>query len=380
MKNTVLYIAIASIFTLSSCKNKLDVLAPGEESVSVYGILNPNENTQNIRINKVFLTDGDATVASQDAAQVNYGAGELEVTLQRFETGTTTPTLTTFGNTTKKLITLTETLVTTQAGAFSTEQRLWKTNDKLFTTGDYKLNIKNLKTGKEWIAQTAMIDSVNLQLTMPLKYSYFPSNPGSSSPNHGQYVYTNQGNGISTVNAFINYFDLTKTIAINFKSIKNARSYKVVIGLNFHEFNSTNDSIEKNIDFDLPIVKSIDLKGDNQLSISFLVNDFYTNLAAKLSTTSNINVIKRKINFIEYKIYSGSEELSDFLLVNAPSTSIAQDKANYTNISGGGIGIFATRSRFSIKKDLWSQFKDVLACNSITKPYLFLNGLGTTCP
>ena len=56
MKNSILYIGLSFItaFTLSSCKNDLDVLAPGEESVSVYGIINPNQSVQNIRINKVY--------------------------------------------------------------------------------------------------------------------------------------------------------------------------------------------------------------------------------------------------------------------------------------------------------------------------------------
>ncbi len=97
MKNHKLYIGLLAMTSIAftSCKNDLNVLAPGEESVSVYGILNPSAPVQKIRINKVYLTDGDAVAAGQDANTINYGAGELTVTLQRFMTGSDTQTLTT---------------------------------------------------------------------------------------------------------------------------------------------------------------------------------------------------------------------------------------------------------------------------------------------
>ena len=149
MKNNILYIGLSFItaFTLNSCKNDLDVLAPGEESVSVYGIINPNEPIQNVRINKVYLTDGDGLTAGQNGETINYGPGELKVTLQRFMTGSTTPTVTSIGTGTigaKKEIVLTETVVTTAGGNFNTQQRIWQTTDKLYNSGEYKLTIKNI--------------------------------------------------------------------------------------------------------------------------------------------------------------------------------------------------------------------------------------------
>ena len=156
MKTKLLYIglSIVTVFTFNSCKNDLDVLAPGEEAVSVYGIINPSLPVQNIRINKIYLTDGDALVAGQNNETINYGPGELLVTLQRFMTGSTTATLTTVGNATKKEIVLTETVVTTVGGNFNTSQRIWQTTDKLYNSGEYKLTIKNVSTGKEFTSQT----------------------------------------------------------------------------------------------------------------------------------------------------------------------------------------------------------------------------------
>jgi len=358
------------LFAFTSCKNDLDVLAPGKESVSVYGILNPNETVQNIRINKVYITDGDALVAGQDANQINYEAGELQVTLQRFMTSTsTTPTLTTVGNTTKKEIVLTETVVTTQSGTFSQTQRMWQTTDRLYRTGEYKLIIKNLKTGAEYTAQTPVLDSVktaSAQQTMP--FLYIPSNP-SAYPMHGNYI-TGGIPGTNTPQyAYVDYSNTAATQKIKFRSIANAKVYGAVIRFHYLDFTSAIDSTEKYVDITFPTQKISTIAADQEMEIAFSTNSFYTNVAALIAAKNTSGILKRKSHYMEYIIYAGAENIYDFLQVNAPSNSIAQDKASYTNIK--------------VTKDLWNDFIDKIACHPSTNPLLFCNSNGvttTTCP
>ncbi len=383
MKHSTLYSSLFLIITLAftSCKNDLDVLAPGEESVSVYGVINPNQSVQNIRINKVYLTEGDALVAGQDANQINYAPGELTVTLQRFMSGSTTPTLTTVGNATKKEIVLTETVVTTAGGTFSQDQRIWQTTDKLFKTGEYKLIIKNNSTGAEFTSQTVVFDSISSGNYMPLKYYIIPSNPGNSYPNHGNYV-TGGVPGTNTPDAaYINYAlpPLTQSQSIRFKSIANARLYNVVMRFHYLDSLTDNSTVNKYVDYNFPTLKSSNLNGNEDLSLSFSEESFYTNTATQVSKNSVANLVSRRALYMEYIVYAGSQNLSDFLQINAPSTSIAQDKPLYTNITGG-VGIFASTSRFSIGKDLLDDFINEIACNSNTKSLRFVRFDGTICP
>ena len=309
MKRTLLYIFISAtiIGGLYSCKNKLEVFAPGEESVSVYGIINPSDATQNIRINKVYLTNGDALVAGQDASQINYGAGELEVTLERYLTGSTTPTVTTVGNLTKKLITLTESVVTTQSGTFSQEQRIWQTSDKLFIDGDYKLNIKNTKTGKTWYAQTSAIDSI--------KSSTFPIVKAPAYPTHGHYPYQPQS---TDQGKYLNYSDITKTTELKFTSAKNARVYSMNIRFHYKDSTTTGIDSSKFVDFVLPEVKSTKIDGTEPLSFKFANADFYTNLGLSLSKIqAPSNLVLRKSSYIEFIVYAGSDVLNDFIAVES---------------------------------------------------------------
>ena len=47
---------IVAIF--NSCKNDLDALAPYKESIAVYGLIDPADSVNYIRVNRVFLGSG----------------------------------------------------------------------------------------------------------------------------------------------------------------------------------------------------------------------------------------------------------------------------------------------------------------------------------
>lgn len=378
MKNRLFYITLTFISALifTSCKNELDVLAPGEESVSVYGILNPNAAVQNIRINKVYLSDGDAISAGQDNSTINYGPGELKVTLQRFMTGSTTPTLTTVGNPSKKEIVLTETVVTTASGSFGQEQRIWQTSDKLFANGEYKLTITNVNSGKEFTSQTIMVDSIKSYLK---PFIHHPT----LYPSHGNYVIT--GSNPTPATGYIDYSVLTTPQTIKFLPIANVKLYNVI--MRFHYIDSLISGGTKSdyVDYNFPdqtFYKETAILPTDDLQVAFTANEFYTNLAAEISKKSSLGIKSRRSLYMEYIINGGAESLHTFLEVNAPSNSIAQDKPYYTNINGG-VGVFSCKSRSIITHDLLNDFIDKIACHPSTNPYGFCNSLGVktgVCP
>ncbi len=352
---------------LTSCKNELNVLAPsGEESVSVYGILNPNDSVQTIRINKVYLPSGDALVAAQDANQINYDSSEIRVSLERYLTGNSTPQLTTIGNSNKQEILLTAKQINTPSGVFNQSQMIWQTTDKLYSNGNYKLIIKIKKTGREITAITNMIDSVKSN-SKPFIYhpTYYPS--------HGNYITT--GSNPTPQNAYIDYSTLTATQKIKFNSIANAKLYNVVLRFHYIDSLLTGTTNTGYVDYQFSELKSTTLLGGEALEVSFLANDFYSNLGNEMAKKITSNINNRRSHYLEYIIKAGAESLNTFLLVNQPSNTIAQDKPNYTNINGG-IGIFSSSSRSMITHDMWNDFIDKIACHPSTNPFGFCNSAG----
>ncbi len=368
-------LTIITVLSLCSCNNDLEILAPDEESISVYGILNPNEPIQKIRINKVYLTNGDALVAAQDVNQINYGPGELYVTLQRFMPGSTIPALTTVNNNLKKEIVLTETVVTTASGNFNTNQRIWQTSDKLYNSGEYKLSIKNLITGKEFSSQTVMVDSIQSYPAMPIVFipSSYPVHCG---------VGPNGYSGNTTQSAYVDFSVLPEyPRVIKFKSVANARLYKVI--MRFHYIDSlaggSVNMYRRFVDFNFPSQLSSTLIGGEEMQVSFNTQDFYTNLANQIPKQTTGYVKSRYVHYMEYIIFACSENLVNFLKINKPSNTISQDKPNYTNIKGG-VGIFASTSKTSLGKELWFEFTDEISDNPATVSLLFVKDYAFRCP
>lgn len=372
-----LVLAITSTLFFTSCKNDLDVLAPGKETISVYGVLNPNEVVQFIRINKVYLTDGDALVAAQNASDINYGAGELTVTLQRFTAGSTTPTLTTIGDN-KTEIVLTETVITTQDGMFNQNQRIWQTSDKLYSTGQYKISVKNNNTGAQFTAQSVVLDSIKSTNSMPFIYYPHP-NPDLAYPMHGGYVTSGVPGNVTNKRAYVDYSATNITQKIRFYSIPNAKLYSVIMRFHYIDSLIGGAANHRYADYTFPTIESNTLNGGEPLEASFLGNSFYTNMASIISKNNVPNLKNRRAFYLEYIIYAGAQSLFEFLQVNAPSTTIAQDKPYYTNINGG-VGVFSSKSRSTVTKDLWSDFINKIACHPSTFPLLFCNSAGVTVP
>jgi len=370
------------IVVFSTCKNKLEVLAPGKEMVSVYGILDATQLTQNIRINKVFLNENDALISAKNANEINYAPGEITVSLQRFLTGNSIPQLTTIGNSSKTEIVLTETVSTTEDGVFNNLQRIWQTTDRLYRNGEYKLMIKKTATG-DIIAssQNVIIDSLSTAgAVMP--FVFLPSNP-TSFPNYLP-PFIDQYTGLTPSTRYIDYSNFIKTNAIKFKTIKNAKVYDVIMRFHYIDSLLDNSVVNHFVDFNFNSQKGNLSKIDEQLSVEFLANDFYTNLEREITKKGPVaNLKNRKSYYMEYIVFAGAESLSDFLEVNAPSNTIAQDKPYFTNITGG-VGIFSSRSTCSVSKKLDNLFIDKIACNPSTFPLLFCNSSGvkpsTACP
>lgn len=353
-----------------SCKSKLDIFAPGKETISVYGILNINEPVQNIRINKVYITEGDAMVAAKDNSQINFDEGELTVTLERFVNGSSVPAPTTVGNSIKKKITLTETVVTTKPGIFGTSQRLWQTTDRLFGTGDYKLTITNNVTGTVYTSRTSMVDSVkSVGEKQKMPFLYVPNAP-DAYPVHGHYPKSPQ---TSDKPKYLNYVTMKDVHTVGFYTVPNARLYDVTIRFHYIDSSRFRTATANYVDYHFFPNKVSTISGGQVMDkFSFSVQEFYENLAYELSKKDNPDVTKRLASHVEFIIDAGSDDLATFIQVNEPSNTIAQDKPNYTNIEGG-YGIFSSRSTSRLSKDLWGSFIDQLACDKRTNPYRFCN-------
>ncbi len=347
-------LGIVCVLIFSSCNNKLNVNAPYKEIPSIYAVLCPQERLQMIRINKVFLGEGNANDMAKVADSVNYPAGALVVTLERFVNGVQAPAGPT-GN--KMVITFHDSIIQTNPGAFNTTQRVYVYNDTLFRSGQYVLKVKHADgSGTVFTARANAIDSVNTinnvainfgQTYSPFLKPYYPVPPGSV-PN----------NQTAIDAAYIDYSGQNKTYSPKFFPNEGAL-YSMT--LRFHFFDSLFDGskVYRYVDFPFgnQTIRDLRTVGPSKLfAFDFRGADLFNalgNSMAKMGLDNSNAIRGRKMYKLQAIAYSSTQEYADYLEFSAPSLSIAQTKPIYSNFDNrAAMGIFTFRTRHSIYKEM----------------------------
>lgn len=353
----------------NSCKNDLKILAPYEETISVYAILNPFDSRQYVRINKIYLGEGNAFTMATVNDSVNYKPGILQVSLTHFDyNGTQIPT--TVGNPTKMEIIMSDTVVQLAPGPFNQNQRLWYTDDKIYPYGEYRLKITNTRTGKEFSSKSIMVDTITRPGEIqPLGSPYYPV---TYSPSNPPYY----------------YLDLTVTNIqrkIKFYSVPNARDYSCIMRFHYVDYFNNADSAKRVIDYEFSRLSSSTLNGSEEMNFYYYSGDYFAYLHSKIiqiPDPAGLMVLKRRAEYIEFIITAAAQDFADFIKISAPSTSIAQDKPTYSNIAGDAYGIFSCRSTFRAPKHLANATINYIATKKPLCDLLFLdanNNPGSVC-
>ena len=109
----------------------------------------------------------------------------------------------------------------------------------------------------------------------------------------------------------------------------------------------------------VPTIKSFDWKLGEVATSSNSSNTFsapgetFFNLI-RSNVTDDATITKRTFNSITTTVVGGSEDLYNYILINEPSTSLAQSKPTYTNLTATNghpvIGLFTARQTVSVFK------------------------------
>jgi len=323
----------------------LKLNAPYKEIPSIYAILNPYEDVQMIRINKVFLGVGDANQMAKVSDSINYQPDEITVTLKNSNNS--------------KVIVFSESSVTTSEGSFNTNQRVYVTSEKLETTGTYTLIVKNTHTGNVFTASAAVIPSVAAnQGYGPLSPPYAPYAPGV------------------TVGR-INYTANNPTVSVGsvlFQPVDKGKIYEVIIRSHFYNDYLTPVKSDDYVDYVFNDPRTIrTISGVNYINVTFRSGDYFNNLGLALSQ-KKLDDVGRKMYLMEFIVYASTQEYLDYIEFSKPSLSLNQNKPLYSNFDkGAALGIFTFRSTCLVQKELDPVFINAFSSNSNTCHYYFLN-------
>ncbi|MCF8405825.1 MAG: hypothetical protein K9H58_17915 [Bacteroidales bacterium] len=344
--NHLPFILFTSLLLLFySCETDFKTIADYEDITVVYGLLDQKNQDQFIKINKAYLSEGDILTYAQKADCTNYLIGVLDVSIEEY-----TPS----GNLVRSYPCDTTTIFNKEPGVFYYPEQVlfnWQRPESPYgyeyviigfndTVGVipvwlnedniYKLKIQNTKTGKTITSETNLVNEFEFTSPPPSRFINFINDP------IGQ-----------------------KTFSWN--EAENAGKYELEMRFYFQEilFNSA-DTVERYIT--LAKTSASAASGSSGLSFYYKDENFYTsclNLIPYSDTEKEDNVRRRLSGNIEFTVAVAEEDYALFMQVNEPSTSIVQEKPQYSNIENG-IGIFSSRYNKKLIKDLHTQSVSLL--------------------
>ena len=311
--------------SLSSCKTDVDLLAPYKEVMVIYGVLDPTDSVQYIRINKAFLGEGNAYTFAQVADSFQY-ADVLDVKLERYKNNNFAGAINLERFEGPPL----------KDGIFaSAPNYLYRTTglDSIYQDSEYKLVVTNTQTGNVVTSKTVIVSKVG-SITNPASFQ-----------------------------TAVDFADPDNQFIAKFTRGNNAKYYDLNMRFNYYETEIANPSNTqiKSVFFR---VNGVEYLSNNSLEIPVPYTTFYSALRRLIPVNP---FVKREAEPLDFVLVGGAEELYTYYQVNRPPTGINQSIPQYTNIEGG-IGIFSCKYTDIVSDKLLSQTsKDSLQYGAITK-------------
>ncbi|MCB0806143.1 MAG: DUF4249 family protein [Bacteroidales bacterium] len=311
-------------FSFSSCETDFDTTTEYKDITVVYGILDQKSDTQFIKINKAYLSETDVLTYAANPDSNQY-INDLEVKIEEFSDQ---------GNLLDSHILEKTTVTNKEAGQFYYPDQIvyfWKPDSPIdvdyIYLGDnlvdsaliwfdeehtYKLSITNPASGKVIASETNLVKEFRITYPSVQRTIKFLKNDNSS-----------------------------KTFSWN--DADNAGKYEFELRFNFRELLTTGEERSRYI-----VLSKASVDASNNTSeyeVYYKDLNFYStceNLIPYDDQAAEDQVSQRFTGLVEVLVRAAEENLSLYMEVNEPSTSIIQEKPQFSNVDNG-IGIFSSR-------------------------------------
>ena len=286
---------------LFSCETDFDVNANWKDVTIVYGLIDPNNEDQLIKINKAYLGQGDAIQMASISDSTNYDPSNLIVKIHRVreQVFNTYDTLST--------VVLTDTVLDKDDGLFSTDDNIiytFKKPSSFYNTNSiYLLEILNLSSGQKVTSETEIINSFSFE---------------SLNPSFEWGLYNGE---LADSLRF-------RTKNIEWQNSNNGVIYQLDILINYLE-----SGIVKSLSWSQPIVEY----SSGNMSLKIKGDQFFQFLENNLDN----NTTKQFLN-LDLVMTIGAQDLKTYIDVNQPFSGIVQERPVFSNIDNG-VGLFSSR-------------------------------------
>ncbi len=308
----IIILLFISLF-LVTCETDFDINAEWKDITVVYGALNQNDSIHYLRIQKAFLGKGNVMQMTLEPDS-NLYPGKINVVVDEYNNSTFN----------KRYVLDTVNIYDKDSGIFFTSRQP-VFYFPAFLNPNFQYHLTILKNNGETVtAQTPLVGDFGI--VSPIENSTLNFNPPGSD-----------------------------TRTFKWRPAPNAGRYQMIMRFNYLEINTyTGDSSYHYTEWYSPFIKAV--SGSNaDIELGFSNSAFFTMVENQVQKRDDV---KRYPVDVELIFYVAATDLSLYIEINEPSSSIIQEKPEYTNISNG-LGVFS--ARFQKKR------VHLLHLNTITK-------------
>ena len=308
----IIPIALLPLLLLcTSCKQEIDLSAEYKDISFAYAILDRNDSCHYFKIYRGFLTDENAFVQAGDWENIYYPVDSIEVRLEEYNAAHVLL---------RSQVLDTTTAIPKEEGWFaSPKQLLYYSNWILNPSYTYRLVIHHHDTGEEVYAETPIVGRFSVR------------RPISSWNMNSEVPYS-----------------------IQFYQAQNAAAYDIYLTFAYIEVDKTTGAIEhksftKRLNSDL--IRTPSATGEITFS-SFTPSDFYTYVSQYIDYNPNVtrytdDIDGQSFHCMRLSVWSASSEFLYYQEVSTPSSSIVDNRLEYTNFvseNDNAYGLLASRT------------------------------------
>lgn len=327
IKNMRIFLLLfSSLLLWSACTPEFNLNDEYQDVTIVYGMLNPQETVQYIKIYKGFLTDGNAYTYASELENITYG-DSIKVTLEEYLN--------------KKLNREIELGMTTDIPKDSGEmaypiQILYYTNATINTSAEYKLVIENKYTGRQ-VTSNAKVVGVPRII----------------------YPYQNQS------------LDMTeKDLTIKVEKAENAVGYDLYQSFYYIEVDKNSKEVVNTGVVTRKLNGVLQKPASSSFDFKCSLADIYPVIGKQLKPNDTIIRYIDSYDCVELTVWGAGESYVTYLDVNTQTQGVVETTMNFTNIEtedGKTAGFFSSRNKISRKHKVSGRTQDSLVFGSYTK-------------
>lgn len=302
MKRFLFLLSAAAVLLFGECKNDIDLIGEYKHVLVCYGLLNPYDTVQYVRVSKGFLGNDNALVMAQNYDTIGFPIGSIEVKIEQWNNSQLIQTF----------VLSPDTSIPREDGIFlAPYQVLYRGTFPVLKDGStYKILVTDLVKGVTVTSET-----------------HIPQNPTIVEPG---------GSAMP-----LNLEDSTY-IRFRFKTGQYAQRYDFVVRFHYLEqfLADTTQVSEKYVDWHMGETSAISSAGDEFLQYSVQRYSFLNMLHALIPYNQQVRRISGKMELI---FTGAARDLVTYIEVTNANNNTSADIPPFSNIEGG-YGLFSART------------------------------------